>query len=276
MIALHEIIRQYPEELQKPEFYDAMMKEYLHHIILQSLSSHEYGRKIAFLGGTALRYFYDSRRFSEDLDFDCVRLTRDEFMKMTSKVLEDLQAWGYEVITEDKLKHLELKAFRRVFTFPELKFRMGISQHRESKFFIKIEAESQNVEYNPEIKTLVGFGMVTSVKTVPLNILFSSKIAAAIKRKKDRDFYDVVNLINFALPDFAYLEKKCQIISTDQLRDSLLNAAEEKQLATRRVYDCEHMLFNKSDVIKIKTFQEYIKAFNFSKFENSVEKYRSI
>ena len=29
MIALHEIIRQYPTEFQKPEFYDPMVKEYL-------------------------------------------------------------------------------------------------------------------------------------------------------------------------------------------------------------------------------------------------------
>ncbi len=31
MIALHEIVRQYPEELRKPEFYDPMVKEYIHH-----------------------------------------------------------------------------------------------------------------------------------------------------------------------------------------------------------------------------------------------------
>ena len=34
MIALHEIVRQYPVELQKPEFYDPMIKEYLHHHML--------------------------------------------------------------------------------------------------------------------------------------------------------------------------------------------------------------------------------------------------
>ena len=267
MIDLHEIVRQYPKELQRPEFYDQMVKEYLHHHMLQSLFSGKYAGNIAFLGGTALRYFYDIKRFSEDLDFDCFNLTRDQFLEMTSRVEKDLQASGYNVNIEDKLKHQELSAFRRVFVFPELKYRMGISQQKEAKFFIKIEAEPQNFNYYPDIKTLIGFGIATPVKTVPLEILFSSKMAAAIKRQKDRDFYDVVNLINFAMPDFSYLETKCQIKTPAQLKDSLLNAADARKLATRKIYDCEHMLFNKNDIDKIRTFTEYIQAFDFSRFD---------
>ncbi len=34
------------------------------------------------------------------------------------------------------------------------------------------------------------------------------------------------------------------------------------------MYDCEHMLFNKKDIIKLKTFTEYIKAFDFRKFDS--------
>lgn len=267
MIALHEIARQYSKELQRPEFYDQMVKEYLHHYMLQSLFSGKFSEKIAFLGGTALRYFYDIKRFSEDLDFDCFNLTRDQFLEMTAKVEKDLQASGYDVIIEDKIKQLELKAFRRVFVFPELKYKLGISQQKESKFFIKIEAEPHNFHYNPDIKSLIGFGIITPVKTVPLDVLFSSKIAAAVKRKKDRDFFDVVNLINFAKPNFKYLEDKCQIKNSIQLQDSLLKAAEAKKLTTRKVYDCEHMLFNKNDVFKIRTFAQYIEAFDFSRFD---------
>lgn len=267
MIAFHEIVRQYPKELQRPEFYDQMVKEYLHHYMLQSLFSGKFAGKIAFLGGTALRYFYDIKRFSEDLDFDCFNLTRDQFLDMTTKVEKDLQASGYDVNIEDKMKHQELKTFRRVFVFPELKYILDISQQKESKFFIKIEAEPHNFNYNPDIKTLIGFGITTPVRTVPLEILFSSKIVAAIKRKKDRDFFDVVNLINFAAHDFGYLENKCQIKTSAQLKESLLNAAQARKLANRKIYDCEHMLFNKNDIFKIKTFTEYIEAFDFTRFD---------
>ena len=267
MIALNEIVRQYPKELQKAEFYDLMVKEYLHHYMLQYLFTGKFAGKVSFLGGTALRYFYGIKRFSEDLDFDCFDLSGNQFLEMTSKVEKDLQASGYDVIIEDKTKFLKLNAFRRVFVFPELRYKMGISQQKESKFFIKIEAEPQNFDYQPDIKTLIGFGITTPVRIVPLDILFSSKIAAAIKRKRDRDFYDVINLINFAKPNFKYLESKCQIGSSSKLKESLLRAAYERKLAVRKIYDCEHMLFQRDEIIKIRTFPEYIEAFDFSRFD---------
>ena len=157
MIALNEITRQFPNELQRPEFFDIMVKEYLHHYMLKTLFTQKTSGKLAFLGGTALRYFYGLNRFSEDLDFDCLNLTKEQFLEITTKVQYDLLALGYNVVIEDKLKYLELKAFRRVFVFPELKYKMGISPHKESKFFLKIEAESQNAEYEADIKTLIGF-----------------------------------------------------------------------------------------------------------------------
>lgn len=266
MIALKEIIRQYPVEMQMPWFYDAMLKEYIHHHMLHFLFSGRYAGKIAFLGGTALRYFYDLKRFSEDLDFDCTDLTKDEFFQMTDKVNSELLGMGYQVMIDDKIRYTQLKAFRRVFVFPELKYRLGLSPHKEAKFFIKIEAEAQDAEYQPEIKTLAGFGVVSSVKCVPLSVLFSSKIAAALHRKKDRDFYDVLHLIDFAKPDYIYLEKKCGISTPLQLKESLLAAADEKQLSTRKEFDCEYALFDKNELVRIRSFSEYISAYDFDKF----------
>jgi hypothetical protein len=267
MIALNEIVRQYPPELQKPEFFDPMVKEYLHHLMLKTLFAGKFSGKIAFLGGTALRYFYNTKRFSEDLDFDCFDLARDQFNEMTDKVEKDLQAYGYDVRIEDKMKNLELKAFRRIFIFPELKYKLGISQQKESKFFIKIEAQPQNFSYNPDIKIFIGFGIATPVRVVPLGILFSTKISASITRKMDRDFYDIVTLIDFSKPDFHYLESKCNINTPSQLKASLLKAAESKNLSRRKSFDCEHMLFDKNDINKIRTFTEYIQAFDFSRFD---------
>jgi predicted nucleotidyltransferase component of viral defense system len=58
MIELTEIVRQYPKELQRVEFYDQMVKEYFHHYVMQSLYTYKYSNRINFLGGTALRFFY--------------------------------------------------------------------------------------------------------------------------------------------------------------------------------------------------------------------------
>lgn len=107
---------------------------------------------------------------------------------MTTRVEKDLQASGYDVSIEDKTKHQELNAFRRVFMFPELKFKLGISQQKESRFFIKIEAEPQHYDYHPDIKSLIGFGITTPVKIVPLEILFRRRLLLQLKEKKTGTF----------------------------------------------------------------------------------------
>jgi len=254
MIEISEIARQFPKELQRQEFYDQMLKEYLHHFMLQTLYNSKHSNKIHFLGGTALRYFYGIQRFSEDLDFDCYNLTREEFVEMTDEVVEGLRYYGFNVECEDKPKHLELNAFRRVFVFPELKYQLRLSPHKEAKFFIKIEAESHHLNYQGDIKILNGFGVTVPVSLVPLNIMFSTKIAAALTRKKDRDFYDIVHLLTFAEPDYNYLNDKFSIDSSEKLREELIKAAKTKKLDTRSYFDCEHMLFFKNDTSKLKSF----------------------
>jgi len=266
MIALHEIVRQYPVDLRKTEFYDPLVKEYLHHHMLKYLFSNKFSDKIVFIGGTALRYFYDLKRFSEDIDLDCFDLSGTQFNVMTDSLLKEIQSLGFNVIIEDKDKYEHLKAFRRVLVFPELKYQLGLSQQREAKFFIKIEAEPQHYDYLPDIKTINAFGITSPVRTMPLGILFSSKIAAAVSRKKDRDFYDVAHLINFAKPDFGYLGKKCHIDTPERLKVALLGAASERKLKTRKLYDCDHMLFRKEDREMIRSFTEYIEHFDFSRF----------
>ncbi len=254
MIELSEIVRQYPSELQKVEFHEQMVKEYLHHLMLQTLYSSKHAGKIHFLGGTALRFFYGINRFSEDLDFDCYDLDRETFHKMTDEVVKGLQHYGYHVVCEDKPRYRELKAFRRVLVFPELKYKLGLSRHKEAKLFIKIEAESHHLKYTPDVRILNGFGITTPVSLVPVEILFATKIAAALTRKKDRDFFDIVHLLNFAEPDYNYLNEKFQIDTPEKLKTELIKAAENKKLSTRTAYDCEHMLFFKNDIQKLKMF----------------------
>jgi hypothetical protein len=184
---------------------------------------------------------------------------------MTDYLLREIRALGFDVIIEDKERYEDLKAFRRVFVFPELKFQMGLSQHREAKFFIKVEAEPQHYDYLPDIKTINAFGVTSPIRIMPLGILFSSKIAAAISRKKDRDFYDVAHLIIFATPDFGYLVRKCRIDTPEKLKEALLQAASGRKLKTRKIFDCGHMLFRKEDLEKIRSFTDYIEHFDFSR-----------
>jgi predicted nucleotidyltransferase component of viral defense system len=42
-------------------------------------------------------------RFSEDLDFDCKEMTKEEFMKMSDDVMHFLTRNGYTVESRDKI-----------------------------------------------------------------------------------------------------------------------------------------------------------------------------
>lgn len=264
MIDIRHVINQYPPHLQRKEFYENMIKEHIHYQMLNCIFSHKLSEKICFLGGTALRYFYNIPRFSEDLDFDCLDLNRNEFNDLTNHVQNYLQKRGYDVVIEDKDRYKNLKSFRRVYVFPQLKYNLGLSAHRDEKLFIKIEAESQNYKYKHDILHLSGFGVYSPVRVVPLGVIFSTKISAALKRKKDRDFFDIIHLLSIrAKPDFQYLKQKLNIKTPEQLKDGLLQAALEKKLDERKVFDCEHMLFNKSDIERVKQFYINIKEYNF-------------
>lgn len=267
MIDFQEIIRQYPKEIQRPEFYEQLVKEYFHYHMLSYLFSGKYAEKISFIGGTALRYLFGIKRFSEDLDFDCFDLTREQFYQMTDELAKQLTLLGVDVKIEDKEKYKNLQAFRRVYVFPWLKYQLGLSRHKEARFFIKVEAESHHFNYSPQVKMLNGFEIVTPIRYMPLEILFASKIAAAVVRKKDRDFFDIVFLSSFAKPDFKYLKEKLNISTVNELKESLLHAAMERKLEKRKVFDCEHMLFNQMDKQKIRNFILYFETFDFNKFK---------
>ena len=57
-----------------------MLKEYLQLLILDYLTTTPYIKKIALIGGTNLRLTKGIDRFSEDIDFDCKDLSKQEFI----------------------------------------------------------------------------------------------------------------------------------------------------------------------------------------------------
>ncbi|HSH52248.1 MAG TPA: nucleotidyl transferase AbiEii/AbiGii toxin family protein, partial [Bacteroidales bacterium] len=87
MINLDLIKQYFPEYLQDNiAFQKYFLKEYIQVLILDYLSNTAYIQKIAFIGGTNLRLVKGIDRFSEDLDFDCKDLSKEEFLEMTDNV----------------------------------------------------------------------------------------------------------------------------------------------------------------------------------------------
>jgi hypothetical protein len=167
-------------------------REYLQAQILSSLQKSGAMVPLAFHGGTALRFLYNTQRYSEDLDFalDGDRRTYN-FRGYLKSIRSNLDAQGYQVdlrINDQRSVHSAL------IRFPGLLYDLGLSPHRDEIFAVRLE-----VDTDPPM----GAGLVTTIvrRHVILNLqhhdqasLFAGKLHAILQRKylKGRDVYDLL------------------------------------------------------------------------------------
>ena len=258
MISFEEIKSFFAEGLRNnPSHFEYMLKEYFHYRILDVIFSAEDALKLSFIGGTNLRILHQIRRFSEDLDFDCFNLYREEFMNLTDRVLDRLRQEGINVEADDKEKDKKLVAFRRNIVFPGLLFDLGFTGHREKKLLIKIECEAHNYEYEPEKPIIQKFNVFTQIFAPSPAILLSMKTGAVLERGKGRDFYDFIFLSGKTEPDFGYLEAKFDISNHSQLYSRILESCQETDFKLKS-RDFEKLVFDQNETRKVLFFKEYI------------------
>lgn len=155
-------------------------------MVLDYLSSTNYIKKLAFIGGTNIRLVKGIDRFSENLDFDLRDMSEEEFINMTNDVILFLQRNGLNAEARDK-SNANLTAFRRNIYFPQLLFDLQLTGHKEERFLLKIEAQDQGVPYEPITVNVDGCGFFFPLPTPPDSILLSMKLAALLSRAKGRD-----------------------------------------------------------------------------------------
>ncbi|MDA3822180.1 MAG: nucleotidyl transferase AbiEii/AbiGii toxin family protein [Bacteroidales bacterium] len=137
MISFDEIKSFFGDRLRNnPSHFEFMLKEYFHYKMLDIIFSNEFASKLSFIGGTSLRILHNIQRYSEDLDFDCFNLSRNEFTRLTDKVIDRLKQEGLKVEADDKEKDLKLAAFRRNIIFPGLMYELGLTGHQEKNLLI--------------------------------------------------------------------------------------------------------------------------------------------
>lgn len=258
MIQVDLIKNYFPTLLQNNSiYYKYMIKEYLQLLILDYLSTSPYVRKLSFIGGTNLRLILGIDRFSEDIDFDCSDLSRDEFFKITDDIIIFLQRNGFRIELKDKESD-KIQAFRRSIYFPELMFNLGLSGHRKERFLIKLEAQDQQVDYQPTITYVKGCGFFFPFPVPSVGVLCAMKIAAMLSRQKGRDMYDVIFLLSQTEPDYPFLSEKCGIRNLDELKEKTQEMLAKIDLK-KKMKDFEHLIFNKNNSRKILYIEEFIK-----------------
>jgi predicted nucleotidyltransferase component of viral defense system len=95
MVDMSLIVDYFPEQIRNNALLGkSMMKEYIQLLILDYLSTTKYIRKLIFIGGSNLRLVYGIDRFSEDLDFDCKDVNKEDFLKMSDDICISLKEVG--------------------------------------------------------------------------------------------------------------------------------------------------------------------------------------
>ena len=255
MLTLPEIEKNYPESLRG--FKRFILREYLQHKILQIIFDSEYAGEFVFLGGTCLRIVHGNTRFSEDLDFDNLRMKEEVFEKIAALIRKSLEQEGYNI----EMKTVYRGAYHCYIRFPDLLYRESLSGHPEEKILIQLDTEPQHFDFTPQRYILNRFDVFTTVFITPLDILLAQKFYAIINRErnKGRDFYDTVFLLSLIdQPDYDYLELKLNITDAKQLKEMVLDKCSKidmKEMAR----DVQPFLFDPGDVKKVILFEEYLR-----------------
>jgi len=254
MLTIEQIENAYEEKLRP--FKRNILREYLQYKILDMIFDSEFGKKLVFMGGTALRIVYGNARFSEDLDFDNKGLSEKEFGEMSLIVKKGLMAEGYEVEMENVFKG----AYRCTIKLPGVLFQNELSSIKTEKIMIQVDTAPQDFDYVPDRKIINKFDVFTEIPVAPLSIILSQKFYAVFNRKrmKGRDFYDILFLMQTARPDYSYLKDKLGISDGKGLKKMISERIKDSDLRELGK-DVEPFLFNPSDSGKISMFADYIR-----------------
>ncbi len=252
MLDLQNIRAFYPGFPESPDTDIQLYKEYLELMVLYYLSSHPLIGKLTFIGGTALRLLRQIDRFSEDLDFDCKNLSKEEFVILTDDVIRFLKRNGLPAVAKEKESDA-LTAFRRTIQFPQLLYDLGLSPYREKRFVLKIEAQDQGVDYQREMFTVNRDGFYFRIPSPSDATLYAMKLSTILHRGKGRDFYDAMFLRARSDPDMNYLAQREGIEAGEELNLRMKQVCDKTDFRLK-AQDFKYLLFRPENSSRILDF----------------------
>jgi predicted nucleotidyltransferase component of viral defense system len=243
------------------------VRELLQIMALKIIYDKDYFNNLAFVGGTALRFLYNLRRFSEDLDFSLIYKNNYNFKKINSEIIDGFSGFGLDIETkpnDQKNVHSTMMKFKGLLKALEL------SNLGEQKLSIKLEIDTNPPEgWNTET-SIVNKTYLLNIVHFDLHSSFATKLHACFYRKfvKGRDFYDLIWYLGKKIsPNFVLLnnaitqtEGKNPGIDEDNFKSFLLENLKQIDLSKAKS-DVERFLEDKSE----------LKFFNFEAIKNSIE-----
>ncbi len=168
-----------------------LLREFLQALTLRSFHQSEAFRQIVFVGGTALRFIHDLKRFSEDLDFSVVSADGYAPQSWLRKLKTELTQSGFDPVIKWNDKTAVHKAWIR---FPGILREAGLSPFANQNLSIKVEIDTCPPEGAVTERTLVDRHRLLALQHYDLPSLMAGKLHALITRPypKGRDWYDLL------------------------------------------------------------------------------------
>ncbi len=185
----------------------SIVREYLQSRLLQMLQEEKAFLKMAFLGGTSLRFLYSIPRYSEDLDFSIIGEEVLKFDDILRNIIKNFQLENYKV----KIKKGKEKTVWSAFVkFPSLLYELELSSYQDETLSVKIEIDTNPPQgANTEI-TLIRKFVLLNILHYDKPSLFAGKLHAILARKyiKGRDLFDLIWILanpHWPTPNFILL-----------------------------------------------------------------------
>jgi Nucleotidyl transferase AbiEii toxin, Type IV TA system len=169
-----------------------LVREALQARILAALQAGGAMIPLAFQGGTALRFLYGIRRYSEDLDFALERPDRGyDLRAYLGQVRTELAREGYEVDVKLSDQRTVHSAFVR---FPGLLGQLGLSPHSTQVLAVKLEVDTRPPAGADVEVSLIRRHLLLRLQHHDRASLLAGKLHAVLQRPyaKGRDLYDLV------------------------------------------------------------------------------------
>lgn len=183
-------------------------REYIQHVFLSYFYQQPQTKKIFFKGGTALRFIYNSPRFSEDLDFSSF-IKVGQIEDAVQNTLFEIEREGIKTeVTESKKTS---GGYLAIISF----------QLFQEKLTIQLEISFRDRPIKGEVITIVN-DFLPSYTLVSLieKQLVGQKIRALLSRQKARDFYDLYFILRanlLPLQERSILPKVFTLLSKSNL-----------------------------------------------------------
>jgi len=193
-------------------------REYCQNLFLSFLYQQKGSEFIQFKGGTALRIFYKSPRYSEDLDFSIFKLNQKQTEDLMVAVLSNLEKANLKIDLDESKE--TSGGYLANLSIDLVKYKLKIS----------VQASKRKTEYTSPNVVLADNDYVPSYTAYLLNEgeIVKEKLQAAIIRSKPRDFFDIYFLLRKGLikrENRALLKKVSEIVGGSKInfKQELLN-----------------------------------------------------